>query len=106
MERAAMLPIMPRLMSPAIPRQACFVLALFALACGPKPEAAAPPAPPPAVLVCPVCGNEIPRDRPVVVRGADGDTLVCSQGCAIRYELSKLPPAPESRSLEIPESQP
>jgi hypothetical protein len=87
-------------------KAACLLLSLVALSCDAKP-----PAPPAgantgaarAVLVCPVCTTEFPRDRSVPV----ADVLVCSQGCAIRYELSKLPPpAPQSRASEIPASQP
>jgi hypothetical protein len=79
-------------MAAPVGKRRLLALCLIALACGPKREESAP-APPgaAATIACPICGTAFPRDRGVPVPGAT--VTVCSQGCVIRYEVSKLPPA-------------
>jgi hypothetical protein len=88
-------------MSTLVLEKVTLVLCLFALACDAKPADAAP-APggtAAARTACRVCGAGVAPDRAVVVRSPGGDVIVCSQGCAIRWEVAEGP-APASLPAE------
>jgi hypothetical protein len=88
-------------------RRGCLVICLLALACGAKPEP--PSAPRPAgPSTCPVCGDEFRRDRAVLIQDPCGDASVCSEACAIRYRLSKMPvtTVTDTRPRDGTDSQP